>query len=55
MKLAEAHSAWLAQEVNFGGEMMTRAAVYRWFADQGYPQRAAELWLIGDARSTIGQ
>ena len=52
MTLKEAHTHWLAEEVNFGGEMMSRADVYVWFAEQGYPSRAADLWLIGDARTS---
>ena len=43
-------SRWLGEVVDFGGEKISRADVYRWFEEQGYPRRAAELWLIGNAR-----
>lgn len=48
----EAVARWYAVQVNFGGEWMTRAEVMQWFADQGYPPRAGELWLIGNARTS---
>lgn len=38
---------WLSQTVDFGGEIMSRASVYEWFKSEGYPARAADLWLIG--------
>jgi hypothetical protein len=38
---------YLATTVDFGGEAMSRADVYRWFEDQGYERRAAEMWLMG--------
>lgn len=47
----EAVARWYAVRVNFGGETMTRTEVLEWFTAQGYPQRAGELWLIGNARS----
>jgi hypothetical protein len=42
---------WLAERVDFGGTPMTRAQVFAWFDEQGYPRRSAELWLLGNDRT----
>lgn len=46
---------YMNEQVDFGGEMMSRADVYRWFAENLYPKRAAELWLIGYERTHRAQ
>ena len=51
MSIENAITEWLRVEVSFGSETMTRAQVIQWFEDEGYPRRAAELWLIGEAKS----
>ncbi len=38
---------WMAEEIDFGGHPTTRAGVYAWFKENLYPERAAELWLLG--------
>lgn len=38
---------YFAEQFNFGGELMTRAEIYKWHADNGYAQRLADYWLMG--------
>jgi hypothetical protein len=38
---------YMAESFNFGGETKTRAEIYRYFEEHGFPSRAADYWLIG--------
>lgn len=46
-ELERAVDRYMSEQISFGGEMMSRAAMYQWFEKEGYPRRAAELWDIG--------
>lgn len=38
---------YMAERIDFGGEIKTRSEIYQWFENEGFPSCAADLWLMG--------
>ena len=38
---------YMAQPFDFGGKSLTRLQIYEWFIANGFPERAADYWLMG--------